>query len=499
MNRIKPLGRVLRMAAGTLLCAAMAAGAATVTGTVRTGGQGGQGGGGTPVEGAKVVLIGLGGQGGGGLQTRLDSTTTDAQGKYTFANATTGFRQLQASKTGLSNGNGATNVATDTGTYTVNINMLAAPRTGPGKVMGTVRRGSATGAPIAGATVVLTRGFGGTGGAQPDTLKTDAQGKYSFDSVAAATYTVRVTMTGYQPGNDNVSVPAGDTAISDFELMPLNAVGSVGGKVTKASDGSAVANAQVILSRGGGGQGGGMRPDTVQSDAQGVYSFDSVGVQTNYVVTVKATGFQTAINQNVDVGLDIKTAADFALVAAGADTTHGSISGTVTDAAHKALANARVILARTGGAGGGQQATPVDTVQTDAQGKFTFPSVTEGNNYRLTVSLTGYQTATDANVDVVAGQSAVANFALASSSGIGMLAGSQPGMRLRALGAGRILLELPASSASGRVILYDAAGQRAFEGLLPAGATSMEIPSRGGMGYVVVERDGRMDRRALNP
>lgn len=498
MNRIYRINRVFGMVAGALLCAAMAAGAATVTGTVRTGGQGGQGGGGTPVEGAKVVLIGLGGQGGGGLQTRLDSTTTDAQGKYTFAKATTGFRQLQASKTGLANGNGATNVANDTGTYTVNINMPAAPRTGPGKVMGTVRRGSATGAPIAGATVVLARGFGGTGGAQPDTLKTDAQGKYSFDSVAAAIYTVRVTMTGYQPGNDNVTVPAGDTAVSDFELMPLNAAGSVGGKVTKASDGSAVANAQVILSRGGGGQGGGMRPDTVQTNAQGVYSFDSVGVQTNYVVTVKAAGFQTAINQNVDVALDIKTAADFALIAAVADTTHGSITGTVTDAAHKALANARVILARTTG-GGGQQGTPVDTVQTDAQGKFTFPSVTEGNNYRLTVSLTGYQTATDANVDVVAGQSAVANFALASSSGIRALAGSAQGMRLRALGAGRILLELPASAASGRVILYDAAGQRAFEGLLPAGATSMEIPSRGGMGYVVVERDGRMDRRTLNP
>lgn len=484
---------ISRFAAAGLLCAAMGAGAATVTGTVRTAGQGG-----TPVEGAKVVLIGLGGQGGGGVQTRLDSTTTNAQGQYTFANATTGFRQLLASKTGFQNGTGIANVANDTGRYTVNITLQAAPRTGPGKVMGTVRRGSDTGPAVAGATVVLTRSFGGGGGAGPDTAKTDAQGKYAFDSVAAANYSLRVTATGYGAETGNVTVPAGDTATADFALMPLNAAGSIGGKVTKASDGSAVAGAQVILTRAGfGGGGGAFRPDTVQTNAQGAYSFDSVGVQTNYVVTVKASGFQTAVNQNVDVALDAKAISDFALIAAGTDTANGSISGTVTDAAGKALQGARVILAR--GGGGGQQGQPVDTVQTDAQGKFSFPSVPEQNNYRLTVSLTGYQTATDANVDVVGGQSAVANFALAGSSGIRAIAAGPERMRVRALAPGRLLLEVPASAASGRVILYDASGQRAFEGLLPAGASSLEIPSRGGMGYVVVEREGRMDRRAFVP
>ncbi len=481
------MNRMIRFAFASLLCAAMGSMAATVSGTVRTGGGVIGGGGGTPVPGAKVVLIGLGGTGGGAVQTRLDSVTTDAQGAYAFPKATTGFRRLVASKTGLSDGNGAANVANDTGHYTVNINMQEAPRTGPGKVMGTVRRGSATGAAVAGATVVLTRGFTG-GGNGADSAKTDAQGHYAFDSVAAGNVTLRVTATGYQAGNGNANVPAGDTATADFALMPLNAAGSITGKVTKASDGTPIAGAQVILS-GQGGRGGGA--DTATTNAQGVYSFDSVSVQTNHTLTAKATGFETSVNANVDVALDQHAVADFALVAAGTDPTHGNINGTVSDIGGKPLANARVILAR---GGGGQQGGAVDTVQTDAQGRFSFTGLTAQANYRLTVSLTGFQTGTDANLDVVAGQTAVSNFTLLSASGILSSGKTSAFPRIAARAAGRLTLAYPASATLGRLMLYDARGSLAFAGAVAAGSTSMEIPCGSGAGYVVIERDGRVDR-----
>lgn len=487
------MNRIMGLALAAVLAATMGTRAATVSGTVREGSLGGGGAQGAAVAGAKVVLISVAGGGGGGIQNRLDSTVTNAQGQYTFANATTGFRTLEASKAGYGNGIGFVNVANDTGRYTANINLPPAPRTGPGVVMGAVRRGSGTGPGISGANVVITRTLGGGGGGnQPDTVRTDARGNYRFDSVAAAAYTVRVTATGYQAGTDNVVVPAGDTAVADFELMPLNASGSAGGKVTKASDGSPIANAQVVLSRTG-FVGVGGQADTVQTNALGVYSFDSVGVNSNYVVTVRASGFQTAVNQNVDVVLDVKTVADFALVAAGTDSANGSISGLVTDATHKALSGARVILARSQG-GGGPGGAAVDTVMTDAQGRFTFPTVPEQNNYRLTVSLAGFQTATDNNVDVVGGQSAVANFVLVNASGIRSAGAAPARMSLARAEGGSLILEFPASVRDGRVSIFDMRGRRRFTAAIPAGATRMEIPRASGARYVVAEREGRVER-----
>lgn len=489
--------RIIRFAAPLFLFAALGGQAATITGTVRATAAAGATG--APIEGAKVVLIkaALGGGAGGGAQTRIDSMNTDAQGAFAFEKVDTGTALVTASKEGYANGTGFAAVAADTGHYTVNITLRPPADTTPGMLTGTVRAGSAQGTPVAGATVIVSRGGGGGGTATADTLKADAQGHFEIASLAPATYSVRASATGYQNGSANATVRARDTTAVNVVLLPENAAGSISGKVVKAAGGAAVAGAHVILSRtgGGGGGAGAFTPDTLESGADGSYKFDSVPVQQGYVVTVKTETYQSAVIAGISVAFEQNREADFFLVPVVMDdTTHGSVAGQVTDSAHKALPGVRVILSRTAGGGGGGGTATADTLETDAQGRFLFPSVTAQTGYRLSLSLTGYQNASAFNLNVVAGQTATSNLVMQKASSIRAVRAGER-MRLLAGRDGRLTLEMPAGPAAARVRVYDLAGAVRFAGSMAAGATRLEIPwANGRAGYVVVERGGERIR-----
>jgi hypothetical protein len=474
------------------LWAALGIQAATVTGTVRataaTAGATGD-----PIAGAQVVLI-KGALGAGGVQTRVDSVETDAQGQYTFAKVDTGITLLSATKTGYQAGTGFSNVASDTGTYTVNITLRPPADTTPGKLQGTVRAGTAQGSPLAGATVVVSRTGGGT--AVRDTLTTDAQGHFVIASLAPATYSVRASDTGYQAGTVTATVRAHDSAVADIALLPNNASGSVSGKVTKASDGSAVSGAEIVMSIRA-VAGGTARSDTLKSGTDGTYKIDSVPAGQSFTLTVKADGFQSIASAGLTVAYQQARVVDFALIPAVAnDTTHGSVAGIVTDSAHKAVSGAQVVLARTGAAAG--DSLPPDTVKTDANGRFEFPSVTARISYRVTVSMTGFRNGT-ANVTVTVGQTSMANITLlppVSIRNVSLLSG---GMRLYAGSPGRLTLEMPASPFPGKVRAFDVRGASLFAGSLSAGETRMDIRwVNGRTGYVVVERGGEFHRMAIS-
>jgi hypothetical protein len=493
--------RMIRFAAAAFLCAAMGAGAATISGTVRTAATA-AGGTAAPVPGAKVILLQYsltGGLGGAG-QAHLDSTTTDAQGQYAFAKADTGIRLLSAEKAGYQNGTGLVRVASDTGHYTANLTLRALPDTTPGFLKATVLSGSAQGTPVAGATLVLASGFGGIGGGtRADTVKADDKGQYLFKDLAPAAYSVRASAAGFQARTASATVRSRDTAAVEIVLLPENPTGSIAGKVVKASDGSAVSGAQVIVARGGIlGGGGGSKPDTVTTGADGSYKVDSVPAQQSYTLTVKASGYQTAISAGVSVAYNQIRTADFFLVPALAgDSTHGSVAGVVEDSARKGLAGARIVLTSGrigGGGGGGAGAGTSDTVVSDAQGRFVFPKLAAGS-YRLTATLAGYQGASETGLNVAAGETFVATLTLRKATALRPAAQASGGMRLYAGPTGRLILETPAAPAAGRVRAFDARGALRFAASLPAGATHLDIPwFRGKTGYVVVERGGEIHR-----
>lgn len=486
------MGNSLLHGSTFLLLAAFGAGAATLGGTVRAASN--NGGQGAVIAGAKVVLMGFGGGGGGGQQ-RLDSTVTDAQGQYSFDSVSTGFRQVVASKDGYQNGQAFANVAQNNGEYTANITMIANGGGGGGQtgvVAGTVRAGTAQGAPIANALVVLTRAPGGGGGtAFLDSLRTNAQGQYRFDSVPAVNnYTMRVTATGYNAAtNNNVDVNEGDTTTANFNLTAVPGParpGSIAGTVRKAAGNEPVSGANVVLSRNG------TRVDSAKTNADGHYAFDSVAANTNYTVTVTMAGFQNAVNADVDVTSNQTSTVDFSLIASGAGGTRGSIIGTVVDNAKKAVAKARVVLSRTG-VGGGSGA--IDTVETDASGDFAFDSVAALQNYTVTVTAAGFQTAVNNNVDVVAGQAVLADFILVPSI-VGVRGEGAAGFRALA-SRGSLRVEFSASPWAGRMAAYDARGALAFATEVPAGASTLSLPARGGVRFLVLERGGMVERLSL--
>lgn len=167
----------------------------------------------------------------------------------------------------------------------------------------------------------------------------------------------------------------------------------VSGTVTNSASGDPIAGARVIL----GSFGGGGSADTATTDAKGAYAFDSV-----------STGFHTLVASAT--GYQANTANVNALQAAGSYTANitlaptngggqiGVINGTVKDDSTKeAIKGATVILSHPAGRGG---PTPIDTVVTDGEGRFSFPVVPAATNYIVTASFTGYADAGNDNVDV---------------------------------------------------------------------------------------------------
>ncbi len=467
--------------------AALTSQGATVTGTVSSGGFFGTTG--TPVAGAKVVLSSTGLTAGGGTAKALDSTVTDAKGKYAFAKVDTGYVQVAASMTGYQAGTGRVRVRANTGAYTVNINLTELPK--PATISGTVRAGSSTGTPVVGAMVYLSRGFGGggIGGGVTDSVKTNAQGQYTFANLAAPnTYNIRVTAAGYPNGTATVNTTTGGTSTADVVLIPIGASGKVAGKVTKASDGSAVSGARVIIS-GGGGIGGGFRADTVTTNAQGQYGYDSIPIGTGYSINVSAAGLQSAVLTGISVVYRQTTTADFALGATPTDTTKGSVSGLVTDASNKPLAKAVVILSSRGVIGG----TAVnDTVVTGADGKFSFPSLAAGTGYRLTVTLTGYQSA-NRTLTVVRMETVIINITLSSTTSIGSIRKNAYAIRSAYFG-NTLRLTFPDSPEPGVVRQYNAEGALLFSAIVAPHAAQIDVPAMGRFGFMLMQRGDSVER-----
>ena len=177
--------------------------AATVTGLV-TGGAGN-----TPLAGARIILS---------SQTESDTVMTNAQGRFTFENVSTGVKILQATMTGYQNGGGVANVMNASATVTVDIHLNAVG--GPmGSVAGTVRN-ALNQQPIANALVAIGR-FG-AGGSFGDSTRTNAQGQYSFAAVPAqGGYSMTVVAPGFQNGSQTgVNVSTGQTTTVNFNLNP---------------------------------------------------------------------------------------------------------------------------------------------------------------------------------------------------------------------------------------------------------------------------------------
>ncbi|HXU82710.1 MAG TPA: carboxypeptidase-like regulatory domain-containing protein, partial [Polyangia bacterium] len=82
--------------------------------------------------------------------------------------------------------------------------------------------------------------------------------------------------------------------------------------------------------------------------------------------------------------------------------TSGSVSGTISDETGAVLPGAAVTLS-------GPAIQGSRTATTDTQGKYRFVNIPAGDNYRISASMTGFQTLTKEGIHVYLGQEGTMN------------------------------------------------------------------------------------------
>ena len=273
----------------------------------------------TPIAGVTVVLKDP------LTNTVIQTTTTDANGNYSFNNVPVGNYVVEESnKPGFTDvsdsdgGNPNSIAVTVTPGATSGGNVFIDERL-PGAISGTVREdldNNNTGdTPIAGVTVVLK----GADGTPIATTTTDANGNYSFTGVPAGSYTVEETnKPGYtdvgdsdggnpnsiavvlQPGQSSTGndfVDERPATLGDRVWLDTNANG-----VQDAGE-AGIAGVTVVLKNADGST-----AQTTTTDSTGAYSFTvtpgtySVAVQTpnGYVVTGQHTSGNDATDSDVN-------------------------------------------------------------------------------------------------------------------------------------------------------------------------------------------------------
>ena len=132
---------------------------------------------GVGLSGVTVTLTGSG----------SSSTETDANGYYTFINATNGSYTLSFSGSGYTFNPSSVNVEVNGGNFTVATDIVATASTATYSMSGTIHVGSDSGAVLSGATVSIA-GL---------TATTSSTGTFSITGIPAGTYAFSVSKSGY--------------------------------------------------------------------------------------------------------------------------------------------------------------------------------------------------------------------------------------------------------------------------------------------------------------
>jgi len=283
----------------------------------------------------------------------------------------------------------------------------------------------------------------------------DANGTYSFNGLADGRYTVTPSRAGYtfNPVNVVVTISGANVAADTFTATAVNAPTS---DISGTVSGAAGQDVTVTLS--------GANTGTVFTDANGNYSFSGLAAG-GYTVTPSIAGYvsspaSTAVTivsgQNV-VGVDFMESVATARI-------FGSVSG-------GAVQNVTITLS----------GVNTGSAVTDANGKFSFTGLVEGN-YTVTPSLAGYiftpastAVTTSRGEDVILGSFAKSAYVAATFSLSGTVGGAV---------AQNVTITL--SGTNSGTVFTDAGGSFKFPGL--ASGTYTVTPSLAGYTFTPASR-----------
>ncbi len=209
-------------------------------------------------------------------------------------------------------------------------------------------RVTSDGAPVADANVSLSGGPRSPA-TMRNTVITDAEGEFRFDSAGTGEYSLFIFKKGFAQGRKVVEIASGKETRIEIELQRGR---ELRGRVVD-SEGRPVSLARVFA-RGGSGV-----PST-QSDAEG--NFELTGIPDGtYTISAEKSGYMPATMENVEVS---KTSPITLTLQHG-----GTITGRVTGLSDRELAVTRVSIV-----GGGSWST----TRVDASGSFTLSGVPDG-------------------------------------------------------------------------------------------------------------------------
>lgn len=159
------------------------------------------------------------------------------------------------------------------------------------------------------------------------TTRSENDGSFEFSELNDGEYTLRVADSQYIFPEETIDIFSG----SGVKNVVMDAsFGQISGKITDQTNGTAVANAEIVLEQSPGTYGLPMTPIrmTVKSDSKGVYSIDDLG-QGMFQIQIVAAGFGTAC-ENVLISRDqMKVRQDVSLTREA--TVSGNIGGVAID------------------------------------------------------------------------------------------------------------------------------------------------------------------------
>ncbi len=296
------------------------------------------------------------------------STTTGADGSYSFTYVTPGNVTITVAKTGYQ-------AVTGPGTVYARTTLSFSPRlstTPPQATTGTlVGRvvDSYWGVPIGhlpeetGVQVIVS-------GRTPVAVEPEGGGYFTVPNLAPNTYQVTVGMNGFTTRTVRAVVMPGVTTDLGTIRLEMSFLMALTGKVTDATTGAPIPGAEVTI------QG---TDFTGRADFAGTYGIVDIPHPAEYTVRASATGY---IGKSYTMGsAPWAHTMDFSL---SPQVTKGSLTGTVVDVAtSQPLAGVTLTLV----------SDPPLTATSDSAGAFTFAAVPQGQQ-QVTLALNGYTTRT---------------------------------------------------------------------------------------------------------
>jgi hypothetical protein len=316
-------------------------------------------------------------------------TTTNITGNYSIT-IVTGTYDVSVSSTGYQPQTKTGYNVTNGSTVTVNFSLIQIPQ--KGIISGKVTKTDGTTA-LSGVLVEAMQS-----GVTKLSATSDASGNYSI-IIGTGTYNVKASVTGYlSQTKTGYNATNGSTNTVNFSLVGLSVAkfGVISGKATQSDGTTAISGALIEALQLG------VIKSSILTDANGNYSI-TIGTGT-YDINASLSGYQSQTKTGYSVANGSTVTVNFSLTAVSSAQT-GILSCTITTSTGSAITNAVISIY--------QGSTLVNQVLSDSSGKY---SISLGaGSYDITVSKTGYQTATQKGVSITAGQTASASFSLAQS------------------------------------------------------------------------------------